>query len=1111
MTLEIPGAPAAPELVAGWDGIQAVRWAPPSAENGGTPYLFYDLDVAVAGQGWASGPARMSGLTKTSTYKGNWLDDGVRYAFRVRAMNSAGTGPWSATSEYTVGGTDELEIPQPGKPTAESGDGEIRVEWKVGEVSGIDGMGYFLGGNVQYVVAGQDWSSAQTVNKRGGGPLPGGGHYGYTVLRNLDNGVRYAFRVRHAEYKSPYRKGPWSAVSEAVAGGESEDAPDMVGGLTLAAGDGEITASWSAPTYEGGSSITGYEVEYGVDGAEDAPALVTVTETTAVLTGLEGGTLYAVRVRAKNSFGDGAWSESVTASPEGDAQPSFEGVSSPELNFTAGLEIDPEALPSATGGDGELGYTVSPEIDNGLSFDAAARAITGTPGSAAPAVTYTLTATDADGDTAELTFTITVTEADVPANVSAAATAATAWKTLDVQFDAPAADPDRVLANTQYRVLGLKQGASWTGWRTLTGVSETGGRVSGSTKAGKLAIGRVYEVQLRFCGATPSDANCGSASAGVHGATPASAPTNATASATDPASETALTLGWGIANTGGNKNMHAAYELGYSSDTDAAEPATLVDSADAPAFGETKAEISGLQSGTEYRLFVRSIIAHEGARLFASPWASATATTEAAEGLTLGEAPDDPQWTAGEAVEALILPEATGGTGAITYSLDPATWNGLSFDAATRELSGTPEDGGSSELTYTATDEAEETATLTFTVTVAAAAPSFDGVDSPALAFTAGEAIEEVTLPAAAGGEGALSYGLSPALDNGLAFDAATRKVSGIPEAAAEAVTYTLTATDENAASAELDFTIAVTEADTSPSYEGADSPALAFTAGEAVTPVTLPAASGGTGALTYTVAPALGNGLAFDAATRQVSGTPTAAADAASYTLTAADTDGDTADLAFTVTVTEPADTTAPTVTLATADGVGNPAVGAFGITIAFSEPVTGFAAGDLTVASGAASGLAGSDASWTATITPDDGFSGDVTVDMAAGVVEDVAGNGNEAASTLAVAVVPPVTKPTNVESATTAATAWKSLDVTFDAPPAWTGWVAANTQIRVLGMKNGAVRTGWKAPKSVSVENGRASASTGASLAVGRVYEVELRYCGVSSDVAAARRPT
>ena len=78
-----------------------------------------------------------------------------------------------------------------------------------------------------------------------------------------------------------------------------------------------------------------------------------------------------------------------------------------------------------------------------------------------------------------------------------------------------------------------------------------------------------------------------------------------------------------------------------------------------------------------------------------------------------------------EAMEAVVLPEATGGNGALTYSLTsaPAGLAGLDFDAATRRLSGTPDTEGSYTFTYRAHDAddnrtATDAAVLTFAVTV---------------------------------------------------------------------------------------------------------------------------------------------------------------------------------------------------------------------------------------------------------------------------------------------------------------------------------------------------------------------------------------------------------
>ena len=63
------------------------------------------------------------------------------------------------------------------------------------------------------------------------------------------------------------------------------------------------------------------------------------------------------------------------------------------------------------------------------------------------------------------------------------------------------------------------------------------------------------------------------------------------------------------------------------------------------------------------------------------------------------------------------LPAATGGNGDLTYTLTPIP-QGLSFDPATRTVSGMPVAVGSYDLTYSATDEDGDTASLAFAVVV---------------------------------------------------------------------------------------------------------------------------------------------------------------------------------------------------------------------------------------------------------------------------------------------------------------------------------------------------------------------------------------------------------
>ena len=77
----------------------------------------------------------------------------------------------------------------------------------------------------------------------------------------------------------------------------------------------------------------------------------------------------------------------------------------------------------------------------------------------------------------------------------------------------------------------------------------------------------------------------------------------------------------------------------------------------------------------------------------------------------------DQTYTRGLAIDALALPQATGGAGTIRYRLTPAI-PGLRFATGQRVLSGTPAAAGTYRMTYRATDEKELSATLKFTVSV---------------------------------------------------------------------------------------------------------------------------------------------------------------------------------------------------------------------------------------------------------------------------------------------------------------------------------------------------------------------------------------------------------
>ena len=90
-----------------------------------------------------------------------------------------------------------------------------------------------------------------------------------------------------------------------------------------------------------------------------------------------------------------------------------------------------------------------------------------------------------------------------------------------------------------------------------------------------------------------------------------------------------------------------------------------------------------------------------------------------------GSGPGDQAYTVGTAI-ALTLPAASGGDGTLTYSLAPSV-AGLTFNAGTRQLTGTPSTAGTHAMTYTVTDEDGDTDTLIFTVTVEESDDGGDG------------------------------------------------------------------------------------------------------------------------------------------------------------------------------------------------------------------------------------------------------------------------------------------------------------------------------------------------------------------------------------------------
>ena len=538
--------------------------------------------------------------------------------------------------------------------------------------------------------------------------------------------------------------------------------PDAPAGLSAAAGDASVTLTWSDPS---DSSITGYEYQVNhndtdtgkLTGWGDWTAIDgwSADTTSHAVTGLTNGNEYRFRLRARNDAGASAnapradpWYVSATpqapvnpVAPEPPASvtvtrgdgtlnvswPAVEGAASYHVTYSSNngaswslaVERHPDASIEITGIDNALTYVVGVRARNAAGDSGWVNSPPAGPYSAEPPATPS-SVTVARGD-GTLHASWPAVAGATSYHITYSSDNGASWSLAALHHPTNAIEIAGV-DNALTYIVGVRARNAHgdSDWRNSPPAGP-GAWVSGD---GAVAMSGMEGASGAVGGAATSSSP-GPAGAGAYGAdggivragfapgvvadlAPGFAPAAAIGAAAWKQNLPIEPLALPAAEGGDG-------QLAYSLSPEPPEGVTL---------DPATRTLSGTPTA-----------ALDGARY---TWRASDADGDAAElGFSLSVEADFAPAFAGagprtlrlerlDAMEPLTLPQASGGDGELAYAISGDLPAGLSFDAATRTLSGTPTEAGAARaLRYTATDAdpvGPDTAGLTFTVQVSASA-----------------------------------------------------------------------------------------------------------------------------------------------------------------------------------------------------------------------------------------------------------------------------------------------------------------------------------------------------------------------------------------------------
>ena len=271
-----------------------VYWSTP-LDNGGSAVTAYTVDWSVDGGTTWVGSVRVNAPSTVANLTG--LTGDVEHTIRVRAMNAFGTSPDALKTVTPTG----LRVPsEPRSLTVNVGYNSASLYWSSPSSNGGTAItGYHVEHSVD---GGSSWTRSAM--------LPS--YQRFHTLAGLSGGVAHTFRI--LAVNSVGLSAPSALVVRTPLAPSVPSEPRNFYGFLSS---NTAYVSWSSPSSNGGSIVTGYEVQMSVDnGATWTTNTTTVASVrSARISGLQGGVSYMFRALAVNAVGSSAPSRAVSLTP----------------------------------------------------------------------------------------------------------------------------------------------------------------------------------------------------------------------------------------------------------------------------------------------------------------------------------------------------------------------------------------------------------------------------------------------------------------------------------------------------------------------------------------------------------------------------------------------------------------------------------------------------------------------------------------------------------------------------------------------------------------------------------------------------------------------------